>query len=799
MQGQSGRASRTAGAFLVIVGSPSLPRARPTVNLNKIFPRLSIRLKLAIAFALVALVPLVVVSVLGTRETIAQIEATARSTLRFDLLLAEQETAGSLTAATSHVEYLTRQVLTPLVRQRTVTAPVAHDIERITATIIATEPTIFRIKVIDAEGAYRLIMRASGREADAENGDGGQFYAWSALGISPGQHAYIPVEVAGVDSSGASVLIRCIAIVVPVHDARGALQGVVVGEAFASELFAPLDRASAGFQGVTGLVDDRGLFLFHSSLLRRATSPFAAQRRILLSDDVALENAAAVVSGNVASIRTPDGRLVSYRPLTLGAVASPRLSLYRVVPLAALTLPANDFRGTILMTAPVVVLAVLGLAMLAANQFTKPILRIRNAAWRLARQESVTALDVETNDELEDLASDFWEVSRQVEADRRQRDELIAERTQLLERARSELSDLLAHSADGIVLLDGEGVVRVWNQGAVALVGWSGAEAVGHSVESLLFPQEAVAAGSQSARLDELQRSGAIVNALTEVPAKDGTFIPVSITQTLLHDSESRVLGSSLILRDHREQARLEQHLRRSERLAAMSVMTAGLAHEFNNPLAIIGNRIECMQRDAIRQDSPAALRQDLAVLSEHVERLGGLTTSFLQFARDDEQAADSVGMDRLATGIVALLRQTFVMRGLRLELVIDGGIPLIIANAKAIETVVVNLLLNAADATPSGGAVTLRVSSVGISAIALEVSDTGVGIKPEHRERLFEPFFTTKGAGRGTGLGLAVCRNIVDRHGGTIKVDDVPSGGTRFLVTLPLQPTGESWMRHAS
>lgn len=773
--------------------------AHRTFNVNKIFPRLSIRRKLAIAFALVALVPLATLSVIGTRETISRIETTARSTLRFDLQLAQQETARSLTAATSHVEYLTTRVLAPLLRRRAVTAAEAHDIERITATLIETEPTIFQIKVIDAEGMYRLIMRAAGRQVGAETTDGGQFYAWSALGIPPGQHAYLPVEVAGAESGGAPVLTRCIAIVVPVHGDQGELQGVVVGEAFASELFAPLDRSSAGFQGVTGLVDDRGLFLYHSSLLREATSPLAAQRRIVLSDDVAPENTAAVVSGEVGSIRTPAERLVSYRPLTLGAGASPPLSLYRVVPLAALTAPARDFLRTVLMAAPVVVLGVLGLAMLAADQFTKPIFRIRDSAWRLARRESLTALDVETNDELEDLARDFWEVSRQVEADRLQRDELIAERTRLLERTRSELSDLLAHSADGIVLLDGEGIVRVWNQGAEALVGWSAAEAVGQPVESLLFPREASSADGGRARLDELQRCGAIVNVVTEVPAKDGTPIPVSITQTLLHDSEARVLGSSLILRDHRERARLEQHLRRTERLAAMSVMAAGLAHEINNPLAIIGNRIECMQRDASRQELPPGLRHDLDVLREHVERLSGLTTSLLRFAREDDRAVESVALDSLALGIVALLRQTFVMRGLRLEPVVEKGIPPITANAKAIETVLVNLLLNAADATPSGGTVALHVRSIGASAVELEVSDTGPGIKPEHRARLFEPFFTTKGAGRGTGLGLAVCRSIVDRHGGTIRVNDNLGGGSRFVVTLPIQLTGEPWMRHAS
>ena len=169
--------------------SPPPQPARPTFNFNKLFPRLSIRLKLAIAFAAVALVPLATVSVLGTRETISRIEATARGTLGFDLLLAEQETARSLTGATSHVEYLTTRVLAPLVRSRPLTAAAAHDIERITATLIETEPTIFQVKVIDAEGSYRLIMRASGREAGAETSDGGQFYAWSALGIPPGQHA----------------------------------------------------------------------------------------------------------------------------------------------------------------------------------------------------------------------------------------------------------------------------------------------------------------------------------------------------------------------------------------------------------------------------------------------------------------------------------------------------------------------------------------------------------------------------------------------------------------------------------
>ena len=128
---------------------------------------------------------------------------------------------------------------------------------------------------------------------------------------------------------------RCVAIIVPLRDADGAFAGVVVGEAYSSALFSPLDWSSAGFQGTTGLVDDRGLVLFHSSLLRDAVSPLAAQRRIQLGDDVAPENTARVLSGAVGSVLTEDGRLVSYRPMALSGVEAPRLHLYRVMPIAA--------------------------------------------------------------------------------------------------------------------------------------------------------------------------------------------------------------------------------------------------------------------------------------------------------------------------------------------------------------------------------------------------------------------------------------------------------------------------------
>jgi signal transduction histidine kinase len=293
----------------------------------------------------------------------------------------------------------------------------------------------------------------------------------------------------------------------------------------------------------------------------------------------------------------------------------------------------------------------------------------------------------------------------------------------------------------------------------------------------------------------EFEREHAVVNFLTEVLAKDATPIRITLTQTMITAPGGRSLGSSLIVRDNRLQSRLEDQMRRSERLAVISVMAAGLAHEINNPLAIIGNRIECMQRDIRDHWSDSSLAADIDTLQQHVERLRDLTSSLLRFARDEQQDAGPIALGAVAESTVALLRRTFATRRLDLALVVESPVPSIVGHEKAIETVIVNLLLNAADATPAGGVVTLTIrASAGNDAAEIEVCDTGPGVPPGLRERVFEPFFTTKEAGRGTGLGLTVCRSIIDRHRGTILLDMAPGGGCRFVVRLPLEPIGATW-----
>jgi PAS domain S-box-containing protein len=765
------------------------------INVNKLFPRLSIRVKLAIAFALVALGPLAVVSFIGARETVFQIEAMARNTLEHDLEMAETGTALSLGSEEGHMNLIADVVLGPLLRDGSMTTRERLDAERVVKTLLATEPTLYQVKLIDADGRYRMLIRSTGPSLNVENMDGGEYYAWRASSMRPHTRLLFPIEVASTNERGLREPMPAVALLLPVQAPNGEFRGAVVGEAYASALFSHLDYASAGFRGITGLVDADGHFLYHSVRKRDWATLLASHDRLSVRSDFPDDIASAIVSGHTGTLITPNRELVSFRPLSLGTSSLAGLSLYRVVPLATLAAPARSFVLLVLIAVGLAALLVLGLAVLAANEFTKPIFRIRDAAWQLARGEPVRQPDVKTNDEFEDLANDFALVAEQVARHRAQREALIAERTRLLEHTHAELVDILKHSADGIIGLDPSRIVTIWNDGAERLLGYTASEAIGRGISAVLRPNGERASREQEVMRRELDREHAVVNFLTEVITRDGTPIQISLTATLITGTDGGALGSSIIIRDNRLQSRLEDQMRRSERLAAMSVMAAGLAHEINNPLAIIGNRIECMQSDARDKWSDTSLAADLDVLQQHVARLGELTSSLLRFARDDREEAAPVALGALAESTIALLQRTMAMRGLHLRVHIEPRVPSVIGYEKAIETVIVNLLLNAADATPPNGTVTLSIrrSSDG-EAAEIEVRDTGHGLAPELRERVFDPFFTTKGPGHGTGLGLAVCRSIVDHHGGFISVDTPPGGGCRFVVTIPLQPMGATW-----
>jgi signal transduction histidine kinase len=234
----------------------------------------------------------------------------------------------------------------------------------------------------------------------------------------------------------------------------------------------------------------------------------------------------------------------------------------------------------------------------------------------------------------------------------------------------------------------------------------------------------------------------------------------------------------------------MNEQLVRSDKLAAMGTLAAGVAHEVNNPLASISSLIQMMRT---RDGSSAETKEQLDLISSQIERITRVTKDLTDFARSRPDARTMVDINAVVESALRLATFDKSFQRLKTETSLAIDLPHTLADRDQLQQVFLNIFLNARDAMPEGGR--LRIATGESSGkIIIEISDTGVGISSENMKQIFDPFYTTKPAGKGTGLGLAVCYGIVTAHDGTIEIESEKSLGTRFRVVLPV--TGEKHER---
>ena len=247
-------------------------------------------------------------------------------------------------------------------------------------------------------------------------------------------------------------------------------------------------------------------------------------------------------------------------------------------------------------------------------------------------------------------------------------------------------------------------------------------------------------------------------------------------------DRQAAALIQSQMEAIHAARARLTQ----SEKLAALGQLAAAIAHEVRNPLAVIRSAAQ-----GVAEALPAGeveSRRACSFITAEIDRLTSVVSSLLAFARPLRLEPRAVTLDGLFDRALLLARDELAAKQVRVRRAEPASLPALRADADLISQVLLGLLANAAEAVPVGGEVILggRESE---GNVAIEVADSGPGIPPELRGRIFEPFFTTRP--QGTGLGLAVARQIVEAHGGRIEVGDSPAGGARFSILLPAAGAG--------
>jgi signal transduction histidine kinase len=233
--------------------------------------------------------------------------------------------------------------------------------------------------------------------------------------------------------------------------------------------------------------------------------------------------------------------------------------------------------------------------------------------------------------------------------------------------------------------------------------------------------------------------------------------------------------------------------IRRAEHMAALGKMAAGIAHEINNPLAGMQN---CVRTLLKRTRDEAQRVEYLAMLREGLDRIGRTVGRLLDFARETEPQLELTDLSSLLRRCLTLLEHELAARGISVVVTAEHRIPTFLADPRQLEQVFLNLLMNAMDAMPDGGKITVSINQrdgVAPPFVEIQITDTGVGIAPEHLPRIFDPFFTTKDVGKGTGLGLSVSYGIVRGHGGSIEVKSEVGKGSTLVITLPIRGEGES------
>ena len=225
----------------------------------------------------------------------------------------------------------------------------------------------------------------------------------------------------------------------------------------------------------------------------------------------------------------------------------------------------------------------------------------------------------------------------------------------------------------------------------------------------------------------------------------------------------------------------LNDQLMRADKLAAMGTLAAGVAHEVNNPLASISSMIQMMRAE---NGSPT-FRERLDLIQDQVQRITRVTRDLTDFARARPAAKSAVAIPDVLDAALRLAEFDSTFQRLTITKQQPDELPRILADADQLQQVFLNIFLNARDAMPAGGElrISTRTTDDGIS---VEISDTGTGIEAQNAKQVFDPFFTTKPAGKGTGLGLAVCYGIVTAHGGHLELRPNKTGGATFVVTLP-------------
>ena len=376
--------------------------------------------------------------------------------------------------------------------------------------------------------------------------------------------------------------------------------------------------------------------------------------------------------------------------------------------------------------------------------------------------------------------ADWYVTRRRMDAAKRVADAKIREQAALLDKAH-----------DAILVQDLDGRVLYANPSAEKLYGWPLADLQRNGSAAQIFAADSTTAAE--ARASVLSKG--VWSGELKQHDRDGKSLIVAAGWTLLRDDAGRPTGLLMIHSDITDKKQLEAQFLRTQRMETIGTLAGGMAHDLNNALSPVLLGVQLLRRKTIDPESTRLL----GMMETSTHRGADMVRQVLLFARGKEGDFEPVDVGAVLKEIAKMARETFP-KGLSIDTFVPADLRRVRGNVTQLHQVLLNLCVNARDAMPDGGSISLIADNVELTAaeaaqipdakpgvfVSLSVSDTGSGMSPEVRAKIFGPFFTTKAEGQGTGLGLATVQRIVNSHGGLLRVESAVGQGTTFEILLP-------------
>jgi two-component system sensor histidine kinase AtoS len=432
-------------------------------------------------------------------------------------------------------------------------------------------------------------------------------------------------------------------------------------------------------------------------------------------------------------------------------------------------------------------------AALVARRISRPVQRLAESAGAIARGDLNQRIEPATHDEIGRLAVAFNHMATELAHQRAALEETNAE----LQRRFQEVADLKTYTdnilgslTSGIVTVDLDGRVVTLNPAAELMTGFFAGEIRGRYCTEVFTYTPDIA----ELLMETLASRMPVLGLTLSLRRRNGRTVPIELSTAPLRGSEGKELGVLGVFRDLTRVRQLEDRLRRSDRLAALGEMAAGLAHEIKNPLT----SLLTFSRHLPRRFEDVEFREKFqSVVPRELERINGIVERLLELARPPRLTFKPLRLPGLLDRVLELYGERIDAQDVGVWREWARDLPAVWADHDALYRAFVNLVANALDAMPRGGRLTLRATWTdgdlvpgargGGRRVAVEIEDSGAGIAAEDLDRVFNPFFSTKEGG--TGLGLALTHKIVEEHGGSIDVRSTRGAGATFRIVLPLMP----------